>query len=215
LIFLGSFLIQASIFGVTADKVPDKDGEVVKLVEEGNHLEETAAVRGARKVQTRQEDKPGCIWIEGGFQCDDGFWGGKEDIKENRQKRAGKVLTRQEDKPCSIKINGVCWSGKVDMKENRQKRAEKVQTRQEDTPVCIPDTNICWYSGKENIKENRQKRAGPGCYISGGTLYCNGKEDIKESRQKRAGKAQTRQKGCGWNCGWCMHGICLDGKLSQ
>jgi len=45
LIFLGVILIQASVFGVVADKIPHKHGEVPKLAKEGNHLKETAAVR--------------------------------------------------------------------------------------------------------------------------------------------------------------------------
>jgi len=64
LIFLGSILIQASFFGVVADKVPDKDGEVTKLGKEGNHLMETAAVRALslnnvilKKRWTREENK--------------------------------------------------------------------------------------------------------------------------------------------------------------
>jgi len=64
LIFLGSILIQASIFGVVADKVPDKDGEVTKQGKEGNHLEEAAAVRAQslnnvilKKRWTREENE--------------------------------------------------------------------------------------------------------------------------------------------------------------
>jgi len=45
LIFLGSFRIQASIFGVAADKISEKDKEVPKLMNQGNHLDETAEVR--------------------------------------------------------------------------------------------------------------------------------------------------------------------------
>jgi len=145
LIFLGSFLIQASIFGVAGDKVPDKDGEVSKLVKEGNHLEEKAAVKGlSLKNMILQKRSI------------------KEDIKENRQKRAGKVQTRQEDKPG-------CWDwwdyrclhpGKEDIKENRQKRAGKVQTRQEGISQCIYTNPPICFGGKEDIKENRQKRAG-------------------------------------------------------
>jgi len=198
LIFLGSFLIQASIFGVAADKVPDKDGEVPKLVKAGNHLEETAAVRGLSLKNMLLQKRSI-----------------NEDIKENKKKQAGmqcEWVTATHQK--------CWWSRKEDNKENRQKHAGKVQTRQEDKPCCYISGGTLYCNCKEDIKESRQKRAakqdfGPGCHFSGGTLYCNGKADIKESRQKRAGKAQTRQKGCGWNCGWCMHGICLDGKLSQ
>merc|ERR1711887_317957 len=45
LIFLGNILILASIFGVEADKISEKDREVPKLAKQGNNLEETAAVR--------------------------------------------------------------------------------------------------------------------------------------------------------------------------
>jgi len=169
LIFLGSFLIQASIFGVAGDKVPDKDG-VPKLVKEGNHLEEKAAVKGLSLKNMILQNRSI-----------------KEDIKENRQKRAGKVQTRQEDKPG-------CWDwwdyrclhpGKIDIKENRQKR--KFQTRQEDKPYCfyIGGDYRC-FGGKEDIKENRQKRAGkvkrrqedkPRCYWDGemGRFFCTRK----------------------------------------
>ena len=57
-------------YRVAGDKVPDKDGEVPKLVKEGNHLEETAAVKGlSLKNMILQKRSI------------------KEDIKENRQKR--------------------------------------------------------------------------------------------------------------------------------
>jgi len=45
LIFLGCILIQASIIGVTAGEISEKDREVPKLANQGNNLEETAAVR--------------------------------------------------------------------------------------------------------------------------------------------------------------------------
>jgi len=117
LIFLGSFLIQASIFGVAGDKVPDKDG-VPKLVKEGNHLEKKAAVEGLSLKNMILQNRSI-----------------KEDIKENRQKRAGKVQTRQEGISQCIYTNPpICFGGKEDIKENRQKRAGKVKRRQEDKP---------------------------------------------------------------------------------
>merc|ERR1711970_1204965 len=109
------------------------DGEVPKLVKEGNHLEETAAVRGLSLKNMLLQKRSI-----------------NEDIKENRKKHAGKVQTRQEDKPCCYISGGTLYCNcKEDIKESRQKHAGKVQTRQEDKPG----------NGKEDIKESRQKRA--------------------------------------------------------
>jgi len=179
LIFLGSSLFQASIFGVAADKVPDKDGEVPKLAKEGN--QETAAVRGLSPKNMILQKRSM-----------------KEDIKENRQKRAGKEQTRQEDKPCTVWIDGECLYGKEDIKENRQKRAGKVQTRQDwgcgwSCSWCV--NGACWDRKLSELTRH---------------------EDIKENRQKRAGKAQTRQDwGCGFSCSWCVNDACWDRKLSE
>jgi len=72
LVFFGSILIQASIFGVAADNISEKDREVPKLVKQGNNLEETAAVRAlSLKNMILQKRLM------------------KEDIKENRKKRVG------------------------------------------------------------------------------------------------------------------------------
>jgi len=184
LIFLGSSLFQASIFRVAADKVPDKDGEVPKLAKEGN--QETAAVRGLSPKNMILQKRSM-----------------KEDIKENRQKRAGKAQTRQDwcsQDWCSWCVNGACW---------------------DPTPTPTPppsqhrdaaDRKLSELTRHEDIKENRQKRAGKaqtrqdwGCGFS--CSWCvndacwdrklselTRQEDIKENRPKRAGKARTRQE---------------------
>jgi len=76
---LGSILIQASIFGVVADKVPDKDGEVPKLAKERNHQEETVAVRALSLKDTTLQKRSI-----------------REDIKENRKKRKLVFLGEEE-----------------------------------------------------------------------------------------------------------------------
>lgn len=87
LILLGGILIQASIIGVAADKISEKDKEVPKLANQGNGLEETAAVRAlSLKKMISQKSLS------------------KEDLKENRQKRRGNAQKRQEGETCMYKI---------------------------------------------------------------------------------------------------------------
>jgi len=172
LIFFGSILIQASIFGVEADKISEKDREVLKLANQGNHLEETAAVRGLsleNKLQKRLI---------------------KEDIEENRKKRAEKVQTRQEDES---RPPGCTWFVCDYGKENRQKRAEKVQTREEDEYGCewINGGVYCDYG-----KENRQKRAGNAQIRQKRGCLRNTKTCTKHSQccSKRCGRKFIRKK---------------------
>jgi len=54
-IFLESILIQASIIGIVADKIIEKDGEVPKLAKQGNNMEKTAAVRAQSLKNILQE----------------------------------------------------------------------------------------------------------------------------------------------------------------
>jgi len=83
LVLLGSILIQASIVGVAADKISEKDREVPKLANKGNNLEETAAVRAlSLEKMILQESLL------------------KKDVKENRKKRAGNAQKRQEGETC-------------------------------------------------------------------------------------------------------------------
>jgi len=86
-IFLGSILIQASIFGVGADKITEKDREVPKLAKRGNNLETAAAAVRALSLKNMIVQRSLI----------------KEDVKENRKKRAGNAQTRQ--KRC-CKVNG-------------------------------------------------------------------------------------------------------------
>jgi len=121
-IFLGSILIQASIFGVVGNKISERDEEVPKLGEEVPKLgeevpklgkDETAAIRALslNNVILRKR------LIE-------------EEVEQNRKKRVRKAQTRQEEKGC----------------KEFKTRIEAIATKQSQECVCsITSDGVFYY----------------------------------------------------------------------
>jgi len=153
LVLLGSILIQASIVGVAADKISEKDREVPKLANQGNNLEETAAVRAlSLEKMILQESLL------------------KKDVKENRKKRAGNAQKRQEGDTClyrnCLKASDCCaehpdceFSGSFGRRYVCWKHPESCYER-----PCSDDSDCC--SGSPDCKwfydSNDSKKCGGG-----------------------------------------------------